>query len=84
MNDYWLEQERKFIKALEEVEIPNQTLDEVDYITLKKPDDLRKIPDLENSGGCYWIWTNEPIVHTLHRHKLPQFIEGGEIIYNGT
>ena len=83
MNDYWLEQERKFIKALEEVEIPNQTLDEVDYITLKKPDDLRKIPDLENSGGCYWIWTNEPIVHTLHRHKLPQFIEGGEIIYNG-
>jgi hypothetical protein len=83
MNDYWLEQEKIFKKALEEVEIPNQDLDKVDYVILKKPDDLCNIPDLKKGGGCYWIWTNEPIIHTLHRHTLPKLIDRGEIIYNG-
>lgn len=36
-----------------------------------------------NMGGCYWLWTNEPIHHYLHTHKTPDKFDGGEIIYNG-
>lgn len=36
-----------------------------------------------NVGGCYWIWTNEPIHHYLHNHQTPKKFNGGEIIYNG-
>lgn len=36
-----------------------------------------------NMGGCYWLWTNEPIHHYLHTHKTPETFDGGEVIYNG-
>ena len=79
-NSYWIEQEKKFLKAIENVEIPNSNLDKVDNIIIKNPDDLNSIP---NGGGCYWIWTNEPVYHSLHKHNFPTPFEKGEIIYNG-
>ena len=79
-NEFWITQETKFLKAIKKVKIPNSRLNKVNFITLKKKEDLDKIP---NGGGCYWIWTNEPIKHVLHKHKLPRKINNGEIIYNG-
>ena len=79
-NKHWIDQEKKFLKALTDVEIPNSNLDKVDFIDISKKSDINKISD---GGGCYWIWTNEPVIHTLHKHKLPPQINGGEIIYNG-
>ncbi len=79
-NSYWLEQEKIFLDAIKEVEIPNKTLDRVDNLVVKSSNDLNAIP---SGGGCYWIWTNEPVVHSLHKHKTPDFFQNGEIIYNG-
>jgi len=79
-NKYWIEQERKYLKALRKVEIPNSKLDKVKRIFIKSKKDIDRIP---NGGGCYWIWTNEPVNHTLHKHKLPLGINKGQIIYNG-
>jgi hypothetical protein len=79
-NSYWIEQEKKFLKAIKNVEIPNANLDKVDNIIVKTADDLSII---SAGGGCYWIWTNEPVLHTLHKHKLPSNIGKGHIIYNG-
>jgi hypothetical protein len=79
-NSYWLEQEKRFLEAIKDVEVPNGTLDKVDFILVKNGDDLNSIP---SGGGCYWIWTNEPIKHSLHKHKTPNSFEGGVVIYNG-
>jgi hypothetical protein len=79
-NNYWLEQENKFKEAINGIEIPNKTLDMVDNLLIKHSNDLDAVP---SGGGCYWIWTNEPIKHTLHRHTIPDGFCGGEIIYNG-
>lgn len=79
-NSYWVKQEKKFLRALKSVRIPGSDLDKVDNIIIKTSNDLKKIPD---GGGCYWIWTNEPVIHTLHKHNLPSKINNGEIIYNG-
>jgi hypothetical protein len=79
-NSYWLEQEKRFLEAIKDVEVPNGTLDKVDFILVKNGDDLNFIP---SGGGCYWIWTNEPIKHSLHKHKTPNSFEGGVVIYNG-
>ncbi len=79
-NSHWIKQEKKFLKAIKNVEIPNANLDKVDNIVVKTTDDLSKI---SNGGGCYWIWTDEPIIQTLHKHKLPSKIGKGQIIYNG-
>ncbi len=79
-NKYWQEQEKKFLKAIEDVEIPNKTLFKVDYKLVKRPDDLSAIHRDKKSpgGGCYWIWTNEPVKHSLHKHKTPdKFIKNG-------
>ncbi|MBA7659177.1 hypothetical protein ES703_67150 [subsurface metagenome] len=76
----WKKQEKKFKKCEEKIKIPNKNLDEVDYIVLKKRDDFDKIPD---SGGCYWIWTNEPVKHRFHKNKIPERFNRGEVIYNG-
>jgi hypothetical protein len=79
-NSYWLEQEKKFLDAIKDVEIPNQKLTNVDFILLKTSADVNSIP---SGGGCYWIWTNEPVKHSLHKHKTPDIFDSGEIIYNG-
>jgi hypothetical protein len=41
---------------------------------------LDKIPE---SGGCYWLWTDEPVLHRLHKNRLPERFDNGEIVYNG-
>ncbi|GEM_PF-696113 len=79
-NQHWIKQESKFLKRIKTVEIPNSKLEKVDYIEIKSKEDLNNIP---NGGGCYWIWTNEPVIHTLHKNKLPDKLNSGQIIYNG-
>lgn len=79
-NSYWIEQEKKFFKAIKGVDVPNSKLDKADSVIVKNLKDLSAIPI---GGGCYWIWTNEPIKHSLHKNKLPMRFRGGEIIYNG-
>ena len=80
VNNYWLKQEKIFLNAIKDVKIPNETLDKVDFIKVSKITDLNSIP---SGGGCYWIWTNEPVNHSLHKHSTPKRFNGGEIIYNG-
>ncbi len=79
-NNYWLEQEKVFLKAISGVEVPNEKLENVDSILIKSIADINSIP---SGGGCYWIWTNEPVKHSLHKHNTPKLLNGGEIIYNG-
>lgn len=79
-NSYWLAQEKIFLDAIKDVEIPNKRLDKVDFKSINSADDLNSIP---SGGGCYWIWTNEPVKHSLHKHRTPDLFSGGEIIYNG-
>lgn len=79
-NKKWKLEEKKFLKAIEAVRIPNAQLDDVDCLQLKSKADLNKIP---NGGGCYWIWTSEPVYHHLHKNQTPEPIGHGEIIYNG-
>lgn len=79
-NNYWLEQEQKFLKAIKNVDVPNENLKNVDYIEIKSHDDFGEIP---KGGGCYWIWTTEPVIHSLHKNNIPKSFEEGEIIYNG-
>lgn len=55
-------------------------LDHVDNIRIIQSSDFEKITD---KGGCYWIWTNEPIHHSFHNDSFPSRFENGEIIYNG-
>jgi hypothetical protein len=62
------------------VKIPNKKLDKVDFISVKKNADINAIP---TGGGCYWIWTNEPVIHSLHKYNTPLPFNGGEVIYNG-
>jgi len=79
-NSYWIKQEKKFIKAINSANVPDNKLDKVDFVVVKNLDDLKLIP---NEGGCYWIWTNEPVKHSLHKNKLSAPLKNGEIIYNG-
>jgi hypothetical protein len=85
---YWQKQDRRFLQITQNAVIPNQTLRKVDYINLKTERDLFKIPEQK---GCYWIWTNEKVVHSFHTDVTPDKITAkikgkitsGEIIYNG-
>lgn len=79
-NKYWLKQEEKFLNAIKNIEIPNASLENVDFKLVKNNNDLNSIPP---GGGCYWIWTNEPVRHSLHKHKTPNAFNEGEVIYNG-
>lgn len=79
-NEIWHEEEQKFFQAIKSVKIPNAMLDDVAFVEIKDETDLDKIPD---GGGCYWIWTNEPVLHSLHKNRTPDPFAGGEIIYNG-
>ncbi len=76
----WAKEEDKF-KILEaNIKTPDNELKEVDFVELWTMEDFEKIPD---NGGCYWIWTDEPVNHSFHKNKTPEKIYGGEIIYNG-
>lgn len=79
-NEIWQQEEQKFLQAIQGVGIPNASLDNVDFITPENRNDFENIPA---EGGCYWIWTNEPVLHSLHKNKTPEPFDGGEIIYNG-
>lgn len=76
----WKKQEKKFEALEREIKFPGEKLDKVDFVLIKKPADFKKIPE---SGGCYWIWTNEPVNHRLHKNLIPKIIKKGEVIYNG-
>lgn len=79
-NEIWQQEEKKFLAAIQDVKIPNSQLGDVPFITPGSIDDFEGIPE---SGGCYWIWTNEPVLHSLHKNNTPPSFDGGEIIYNG-
>lgn len=79
-NNLWLKRDAKFSAFERSMSAPSFDLKNVPYVNIKKASDLENIP---NKGGCYWIWTNEKIVHTLHTRELPKKFDGGEIIYNG-
>ncbi len=79
-NKYWLKQDEIFLKATESVKVPNGKLCKVPNIIVKKKSDINQIPE---KGGCYWIWSNEPIYHSFHKYNFPKPFYKGEIIYNG-
>lgn len=79
-NKDWLVEEKKYLDAINGVRIPNGTLTDVDFTVIRTVDDLEKIPE---GGGCYWIWTTEPVYHSLHKNKTPDTFDDGQIIYNG-
>jgi hypothetical protein len=80
INEIWQKEEQKFLHSIQDVKIPNVKLEKVAFINPKIIDDLNQIPE---GGGCYWFWTNEPVLHSLHKHKTPVPFDNGEIIYNG-
>jgi len=79
-NEILKQEEQKFLNAIQGVKIPNNTLNNVDFIIPKNIVDFEKIPI---GGGCYWIWTSEPVFHFFHKNPTPEIFDGGEIIYNG-
>lgn len=76
--DIWEKEEEKFKKA--KIQIPGKNLYKVDSVKLKEHIDFDRIPRM---GGCYWIWTNEPVKHRFHKNIIPVKVKSGEIIYNG-
>lgn len=76
----WKKEEEKFNKSVKKIKVPNWRLSFVPRITLNRIEDFDKIP---TTGGCYWIWTNEPVNHSFHKHDTPRKLDKGEIIYNG-
>ena len=57
-NEIWQREEQRFLDAIQDVKIPNATVDDVEFIIPKSSHDLDAVPA---GGGCYWIWTNEPV-----------------------
>jgi len=80
LNNIWHVEAQKFETIEKKVKIPDETLKDVNFVELKNEKSFDKIP---SDGGCYWIWTNEPVCHQLHKHKIPKPIDKGEVIYNG-
>lgn len=80
LNSIWKREAEKFELIKEQVKIPNETLENVDYVELKIKEDFEKVP---SEGGCYWILTNDPVYHRLHRNRIPEKINDSEVIYNG-
>ncbi len=77
----WLEQDELVKTHEEDLLFPDETLSNVPYVKVKTLDDLQVIP--KKKGGCYWIWTNEPVNHKLHKNKIPVGFNDGMIVYNG-
>jgi hypothetical protein len=80
VQNIWIEYEEAFENCITKVILPDKELTNVDQILIKSEKDLENIPE---GGGSYWIWTNEPVYHSLHKNQTPQPLKGGEIIYNG-
>lgn len=85
---YWKQKDKSYNKKFNSIVIPNGNLAKVDYVEFKNINDFEKLP---KANGCYWIWTNAPVKHRLHKNKTPKLIEKifkgkkhiGQIIYNG-
>jgi hypothetical protein len=60
--------------------IPDGQLRGVASVYIRDESDIQRIPE---GGGCYWLWTDEPVNHSMHRQKTPARFRGGEVIYNG-
>jgi len=76
----WIEQDKRVIEFESTLLIPEKDLSNVPYVQVKEPKDLEEIP---REGGCYWIWTNEPVNHKFHKGDIPESFDGGVVIYNG-
>ena len=69
LSNIWNQEDKKLNRFEEELKIPDSKLNGVKSIKLRTEKDFDKIP---KGGGCYWIWTKEPILHTLHKGTLPK------------
>jgi hypothetical protein len=79
-NQIWLDEDVR-IRDLEKLyKIPDASLKNVPSVIIRS---IKSLNELVDGGGCYWIWTNEPIIHSMHKHRTPEKFNGGEIIYNG-
>jgi len=80
LNQIWLEHDKR-IGALEKAyTLPSKVLQDVPHVEVDDIDSLNEIP---KTGGVYWIWTNEPVRHKLHKNQIPDKFNEGSIIYNG-
>jgi len=81
MTSIWYKEQKKiqdFLSA--SISIPDETLTDVDFATMKSPDNLVQVPKV---GGVYFIWTDEPITHSLNGNDGCIPFNGGKIMYNG-
>jgi hypothetical protein len=76
----WRQEEQRFRDLETSIRIPDARLNDVDVVELSDQSEFDRIPQ---SGGCYWLWTNEPVRHRLHRKRIPERFDNGEVIYNG-
>ena len=61
--------------------IPTRDLSDLPYVDIKSEEDFDKIP---NTGGAYWIVTDEPIGHAMNKYEDQRVkLNVGEVIYNG-
>jgi hypothetical protein len=83
--DKWIEQD-KYVQNFEaSLPFPKWDLSDVPSLLVKHQEDLKSLP---KGGGCYWIWTDEPVWHKLHKEKeIPKKVKystkDGAIVYNG-
>ena len=79
LND-WASESARLKALLDTLGMPDEKLTGVPNVLLRNERDFNSIPA---QGGCYCIWTNEPVRHSLHRQNLSAGVENGEIVYNG-
>lgn len=77
----WIEQDALVKRHESDLLFPKKDLSNVPCVKVRTLEDLKVIPP--GKGGCYWIWTNEPVNHKLHKNKIPDGFNAGRIIYNG-
>ncbi|MCE5300897.1 MAG: hypothetical protein LLG37_08530 [Spirochaetia bacterium] len=83
-----MNENERFLRITKRIQKPDASLHKVPYVDLKRKSDFYKLP---KTSGCYWIWTNEKVLHSFHKHPFPAPIAfklgsktySGEIIYNG-
>jgi hypothetical protein len=76
----WAAENKKYALAIKGIKIPDEKLTDVLFVVFNSNADFDSVP---MHRGCYWIWTNEPVIHTLHKNKMPSPFDNGQIIYNG-
>ena len=60
-NNIWVMEDQKALQFESTLRIPNAILSGVSMVDMVSDTDLDSIP---NTGGCYWIWTTEPVLHS--------------------